>query len=52
MDISAYRANNGCFGEQAFWDKCALQEQTNTFCGVGAHHQNVIAKACVNISTV
>ena len=51
VQVRAYRADNGRFGEQAFRDECALQEQSIT-CGVGAHHQNGIAEACVKVSTL
>ena len=52
VQVRAYRADNGRFGEQAFRDECALQEQSIIFCGVGAHHQNGIAEACVKVSTL
>ena len=50
--MCSYRADNGRFGEQAFRNECALQEQTIPFCGVGAHHQNGVAEACVKVSTL
>ena len=52
VSVSAYCADNGRFGEQAFRNECALQEQSITFCGVGAHHQNGIAKASIKVATL
>ena len=52
VSIKAYRADNGRFGEQAFRNECDLQQQTITFCGVGAHHQNGVAEASVKFSTL
>ena len=40
----AYHADNGRFADKGFQDDCKQNNQTITFCGVGAHHQNGIAE--------
>ena len=52
VTISSYRADNGRFAEQAFRDECDLQQQSISFCPVGAHHQNGIAEASIKHSTL
>ncbi|KAL7535272.1 hypothetical protein ACHAWF_005115 [Thalassiosira exigua] len=37
-----YHADNGRFADNCFVDMCNDKDQTLTFCGVGAHHQNGI----------
>jgi hypothetical protein len=44
VSISNYHADNGRFVEIAWQDHIRLMSQTMTFSGVGAHHQNNIAK--------
>ena len=52
VPISAYRADNGRFAKQAFRDECALQQQSISFCPVGARHQNGTAEASIKHSTL
>ena len=40
----AYHADNGRFADKGFIDSCKSNNQTISFCGVGAHHQNGIVK--------
>jgi hypothetical protein len=42
--ISNFRADNGVFKSKAFRDNLHQNGQEITFCGVGAHHQNGVAK--------
>ena len=42
--ISRYRADNGRFAERAFKQAAQQANQSLTFTGVGAHHQNGIAE--------
>jgi hypothetical protein len=44
INSKAYHADNGKFADKGFWANCTLSNQTNTFCGVGSHHQNGIAE--------
>jgi hypothetical protein len=44
VTAQAYHADNGCFADQGFRDDCNLSNQVITFCSVGSHHQNGIAK--------
>jgi hypothetical protein len=39
-----YQADNGRFADQEFLDDCTNHNQSLTFCGVGAHHQNGIVE--------
>ena len=43
-NVKSYRADNGRFADKGFLESCTKREQTLTFCGVGAHHQNGIVK--------
>ena len=42
--IQHYHADNGIFASKGFREAIKLSGQTILFCGVGAHHQNGIAK--------
>jgi hypothetical protein len=42
--VEHYQADNGCFSDNQFLAACNNLNQTIEFCGVGAHHQNGIAK--------
>ena len=42
--VKHYQADNGRFADKAFLDDCNSKNQTITFCGVGAHHQNGIVE--------
>ena len=44
VHICHYHCDNGSFADWAFMDDVRQAHQTITFCGVGAHHQNGIAK--------
>ncbi len=42
--VKHFQADNGQFSDKEFLDACNNLNQTNEFCGVGAHHQNGITK--------
>ena len=42
--ISSYHADNGRFADNMFIQDCERQQQSITYCGVNAHHQNGIAE--------
>jgi hypothetical protein len=42
--VKYYQADNGQFSDNEFLATCNNVNQTIEFCGVGAHHQNGIAK--------
>jgi hypothetical protein len=44
VSAQSYHADNGRFADKGFQDDCKRNNQTITFCGVGAHHQNGIAE--------
>jgi hypothetical protein len=44
VPAKAYHVDNRRFADQGFQDDCNLSNQVITFCGVGSHHQNGIAK--------
>ena len=44
LSVRRYRADNGRFMDKTWKDDCNTQWQALTFCRVGAHHQNGIAK--------
>ena len=52
VPIQAYHADNGRFAEAAFRDECNKCNQNISFCAVGAHHQNGIAKANIKTFTL
>eukprot|EP00957_Ditylum_brightwellii_P028879 2181951-Ditylum_brightwellii.AAC.1 len=43
--VEAYHGDNSKFDSQYFKDSCDKAQQTYSYCGVGAHHQNCIAEA-------
>ena len=45
--ILHYQCVNGRFVDKAFVDDVQVAHQTITFCGIGAHHQNGVAKRCI-----
>ena len=48
VHILHYHCDNGRFVDKAFMDDVLQAHQTITFCGIGAHHQNGIAKCCIH----
>jgi hypothetical protein len=44
VTISEYHADNGRFAESAWRQSCESLNQTFSYCGVGAHHQNGVAE--------
>jgi hypothetical protein len=42
--VHGYHADNGRFADKGFRDDCTSNNQTISFCAVGAHHQNGIAE--------
>lgn len=40
--VKAYRGDNGRFADAGWLQACNEKDQTPTYCGVGAHHQNGI----------
>ena len=44
VNIKHYHADNGRFKDKLFSKSIEEKEQTISFCGVGAHHQNGIAE--------
>jgi hypothetical protein len=47
VQIKHYHADNGRFADMSFKQDCDNKPQQLTFCGVGAHHQNVIAERSI-----
>ena len=43
--VKHYQADNGRFADKGFIDDCDAHDQTISYCGVGAHHQNGIVEA-------
>ena len=39
-DVKHYRTDNGIFTKQKFMEEIDQNQQTITYCGVGAHYQN------------
>ena len=39
-----YHADNRMFNSQVFKESCIANQQTQSFCGVNAHHQNGVAE--------
>ena len=52
VDVRAYRADNGRFAESRFREAVEDANQSITFCGVGAHHQNAIAERAIKELTL
>ena len=44
VTIKYYHADNRIFNSQIFKESCITNQQTQSFCGVNAHHQNAIAE--------
>ena len=44
MKIKHYYADNRIFNSQVFKESCIINEQTQSFYGVNAYHQNGVAK--------
>ena len=44
VTIKHYHCDNGRFAESSFRDSCIASNQSVSFCGVNAHHQNGIAE--------
>ena len=44
VTISSYQADNGRFADSGFQQAIKDAHQKNSFCAVGAHHQNRIAE--------
>ena len=44
VTVQHYHSNNGLFDTNIFKDKVYTDEQTLSFCGVNAHHQNIKAE--------
>ena len=44
VKIKSFHADNGVYTEKALTDEVANCGQTISFCGAGAHHQNVVAE--------
>eukprot|EP00957_Ditylum_brightwellii_P174960 13321662-Ditylum_brightwellii.AAC.1 len=42
--VDSYYEDNSRFDSKEFQDSCKLAQQTFSYCGVGAHHQNGIAE--------
>ena len=47
-----YHADNGRYAENTFKQDCVNKNQTLTFCGVGAHHQNGVAESKIKQLTL
>ena len=47
VSIKHYHSDNGIFSTKAFKDHCRSLNQSFSFCGVGAHHQNAVAERCI-----
>lgn len=52
VTINHYHANNGLFDTKAFKEAILRGNQTLSFCGVNAHHQNGKAKRCIQDITI
>ena len=52
VSVSAYHADNGRFAESSFRNAVDESNQTITFCGVGAHHQNAIVERMIKELTL
>jgi hypothetical protein len=51
IKICNTRANNGVYSAKLFQDSCQKNQQNLTFCAVGAHWQNSIAKRFIGSIT-
>ena len=50
--IKSWHADNGRYAEKDFKEAVTFADQTITFCGVGAHHQNEIAETAIKKDTL
>jgi len=50
--IKRFRADNGRYADAAFMENLATSNQSISFCGVGAHHQNAIAERAIKELTL
>lgn len=50
--IKRFRADNGRYADVGFMENLALCNQTISFCGVGAHHQNTIVECAIKELTL
>jgi len=51
VKIHAIRADNGVYAAKAFQDSCARNQQSLSFCAVGAHWQNGLAERFIGTVT-
>ena len=49
VEIKSFRADNGIFKAAEFKTDLELNDQSITFCGMGAHHQNGVAERSIRI---
>jgi hypothetical protein len=49
VSISSYRGDNGIFSSKEFRDELLSLDQSITFSGVGAHHQNGVAERTIRL---
>ena len=47
ITVKHYHSDNGVFTAESFRDACAEQDQTQSFSGVGAKHQNAEAERAI-----
>ena len=52
VKIKSYHADNGRFSEARFRDDCKQNDQSISFCAVGAHHQNGIVESHIKTFTL
>ena len=52
VDVLSYHGDNGRFAEKTFKNSCEEMNQSISFCGVGAHHQNGIAESAIKHLTL
>jgi hypothetical protein len=51
IKIMNIRADNGVYSAKVLRDACDRQQQSLTFCGIGAHWQNGIAEHFIGVIT-
>ena len=52
ITVNSYRVDNGRFAEDDFREEVGRCLPTITFCGVGAHHQNVLVERVIKYLTL
>jgi len=52
VSIQSYHGDNGVFKSAEFQEEVTLHEQTMSFNGTGAHHQNGIAERAIQQTTL